>query len=77
MSTATADAKKRIVLPGARPGDVFDIQNKGGGHFTLVRLQRPELPPRKNREQVLKAMAEEPLHPRMSWEELRQLTREP
>lgn len=41
----TADNKKRMVVPDARPGDVFDYQRLGNGHFSLVRLERPT-PPR-------------------------------
>jgi len=77
MTTATADAKRRIVLPGAKAGDVFDIQKHGEGHSTPVRLQRLESPVRKSRKDVLRAIAEAPLRPTMSWYELRQITREP
>jgi hypothetical protein len=77
MTIATADAKRRIVLPGAKAGDIFDIQKHGEGQFTLVRLQRLEPPVRKSREDVLRAIAEDPLRPTMSWYDLRQITREP
>lgn len=41
MAIAIADAKKRVVLPTAKPGDVFDIQEQGEGRLLLVRLERP------------------------------------
>ena len=75
--TTTADSKKRIVLPTARPGDVFDVQRQGEGHFMLVRLARPEPKARLTRTQCLRAIGAAPLHPKMDWETLRELTREP
>ena len=77
MSATRADAKKRIVIPGARPGDVFDIQRQDDERYLLVRLQRPEAAPVKSREACLEAMAKSPLRLILSWEQLRQSTREP
>jgi hypothetical protein len=74
--TTKADSKKRIVLPTASPGDVFDIHDHGDGRLTLVRLARPEPKARLSRTQCLKAIADAPLHPKMDWAELRRLTRE-
>ena len=75
--TTTVDSKKRIVLPAARPGDVFDIQHHGEGRFTLQRLERPEPKARLTRAQCLQAIAAAPLHPKMDWATLRGLTRKP
>ncbi len=75
--TTTADSKKRIVLPAATPGDVFDIQRQGEGFYMLVRLARPEPQTRLTRTQCLKAISATPLRPTMDWETLRRLTREP
>lgn len=75
--TSRTDSKKRIVLPVAKPGDVFEIQDHGNGRFTLVRLARPEPTKLMTRAQCLKAIAAAPLHPGMDWETLRKLTREP
>ena len=77
MSTSTVDAKKRIVLPGGRPGDVFDIQQQAEGWFVLVRLEKPECGERLSKEACLAAMRQAPLRPTMAWEQLRALTREP
>lgn len=74
--TAKADSKKRVVLPKARPGDVFDVQDHGDGRFTLVLLARPEPKARLTKAQCLKAIAAAPLHPKMDWATLRRLTRE-
>jgi len=40
MAISTADTKRRVVLPTARPGDVFHIQSQGEGRLLLVRLER-------------------------------------
>ncbi len=39
--TVTADAKKRVVLPGAKPGDSFDLKIVGE-EFLLTRLKPAE-----------------------------------
>lgn len=75
--TTTADSKKRVVLPTASPGDVFDVQRFGDGQFMLVRLARPEPRARLTRAQCLRAIRAAPLLPKMDWEALRGMTREP
>lgn len=75
--TTKADSKKRVVLPTAKPGDVFDIQNDGEGRFLLIRLAPVKLKARMNRDQCIKAIAGAPLRPSMDWETLKAITREP
>jgi hypothetical protein len=75
--TTKADAKRRIVLPEAQPGDVYDIQKQRDGTYLLVKLERPKPRRRLSKEECLRAMDESPLQPTMSWEELASLTREP
>ena len=77
MSISIVDAKKRIVLPGGRPGDVFYIQQQAEGRLLLVRLEKPERTKRMGKGACLKAMRQAPLRPTMRWEKLRDLTREP
>ena len=77
MATSTADAKRRVVLPAARPGDVFDIQTQGEGRLLLVRLERPEPGPGMSMARCLEAIAAIPLQPKMTWDSLKALTREP
>jgi hypothetical protein len=77
MSTSTADAKRRIVLPAAKPGDVFEVQSLGEGRLLLVRLEQPAPVPPMSKSRSLAAMASAPLRPKMTWEALRALTREP
>ena len=76
MSTYTVDTKKRIVLPGGRPGDVFDIQQQTEGRFLLIRLEKPERSERMSKKACLEAMRKAPLRPTLTWEKLRELTRE-
>jgi hypothetical protein len=77
MSTSTIDAKKRIILPGSRPGDVFDIQQQEEGRFLLVRLEKPLRAKQMSRKACLAAMHKAPLRPTLTWEKLKELTREP
>lgn len=77
MTTTTAAKKKRVVISIARPGDVFDVQKQGEGRFLLVRLVRPQAKTGLSRRECLRAIAAAPLRPKISWAELRHLTREP
>jgi len=75
--TSTADSKKRIVLPTARPGDVFDICRLDESRFMILRLERPEPADRPTREQAVKAISAAPLRMKMDWDALKKMTREP
>jgi bifunctional DNA-binding transcriptional regulator/antitoxin component of YhaV-PrlF toxin-antitoxin module len=77
MSTSTVDAKRRVVLPAWKPGDIVDIQSQGEGRLLLVRLERPERAERMSKKACLEAMRRAPLRLTTKWEELRKLTREP
>jgi bifunctional DNA-binding transcriptional regulator/antitoxin component of YhaV-PrlF toxin-antitoxin module len=77
MATSKVDAKRRVVLPAAKPGDVFEIQSQGEGRLLLVRLELPEAGPRMSMARSLKAIDAAPLRPKMSWEALKAATREP
>ena len=37
--TTTADSRKRVILPAAKPGDRFDVQISPDGAFILRRLE--------------------------------------
>jgi hypothetical protein len=77
MAISTADAKRRVVLPAASPGDVFDIQSQGEGRLLLVRLERPKPAPGLSMARCLEAIAAAPLRPKMTWDSLKAMTREP
>ncbi len=74
--TVTADSKKRVVVPGARPGDVFICEQRDENHFWLARLNPPPPPKKKTRAQIRQAILHSRMQPMMSWDELRKLTRE-
>ena len=77
MAIARADAKKRVVIPGARPGDIFEIDSAGEGRYTLVRLERKLDRLRLSRDEAVRTISDYPLTPSLPWEELREVTREP
>ena len=72
-----ADTKGRVALPGAEPGDVFDVRRDGEERYVLVRLRQPATTPRMSRQECLEAISRSPLHPTLSWDEFRELTRKP
>ena len=74
--TLTADSKKRVVLPGAAPGDVFTCEKTKQG-ILLRHLYRPKPKKKMTKKQVLAAIRRWKYIPAMSWKELRKLTREP
>lgn len=76
MTITIADQKKRIVLPGANPGDVFDVQRSEDGRYELVKLIRPPVAGTRTAAEVEAALDSAPLTSRMSWEALKRLTRE-
>lgn len=77
MGTTRADSKRRIVIPGIRPGGPFPIQRQTDGRFLPVGLEPADAPPKMTREQCLEVMSKNPLNLRLTWEQVRQLTREP
>ena len=77
MAILTADAKRRVVLPAAKPGDAFDVQTQGEGRLLLVRLEPPKPEPRLSMDRCLEAIAAAPLRPKMTWDSLKAVTREP
>ena len=74
--TLTAEAKERVVLPGAAPGDVFTARRLAReccfGAFIAQKAKK-----KMTKKQVLAAIRRWKYIPAMSWEELRKLTRDP
>jgi hypothetical protein len=73
--TLTADSKKRVVLPGAAPGDVFACERKGP-ELILRRVHRAASQKKRTKQDVLKAIRNWKSVPKVRWEELRKITRE-
>lgn len=74
--TVKVDSKRRVVVPGVKPGEVFACEQQDENHILLVRLARPPLPAKKSRAEVRKALQNSKLKFESSWEELRTATRE-
>ena len=77
MKAVRADTKRHVVIPGARPGNIFDVQRRGEERFVLVRLHRSPEAPGMSREVCLDAMSRSSLNPTLLWEQLRRITLEP
>ena len=73
--TVTADTKKRVVIPGARAGDVFTCEDTPSG-IVLRRIYRAVEKKKLTKVQIRKAIQSWKYKPAMSWEELRSITRE-
>ena len=73
--TLTADSKKRVVLPGAAPGDVFACEQKGP-ELILRRVHRAVPRKKPTKREVLKAIQSWKSVPKIRWEDLRKMTRE-
>jgi hypothetical protein len=74
--TVTADAKRRVVVPGVKPGDVFACEQQDENRFVLVKLTLPPPARKKNRGEILRAIKQSKMSPAMNWEKLRALTRD-
>ncbi len=74
--TLTTDGKKRVVLPGAAPGDVFACEQTRDV-ILLRRVHRRLAQKKPTKAQALKAVRSLKFKPALSWEKLRALSREP
>lgn len=76
MKIAIVDAKRRLVLPGAIPGEAYAVHEAAPGQYELAKvIPAPRAKPTAKQLDSLFKVA--PLTPKLSWEELRSLTREP
>jgi hypothetical protein len=76
VKVATIDTKRRLVLPGAKPGEAYAVREIASGHYELAKVI-PAPPPKPTAEELDALFAAAPLTPKMRWEDLRSLTREP
>jgi hypothetical protein len=72
--TVTTDSKKRVVMPGAAPGDVFACQSTG--NEVILRRHREPARKRLRKAQALKAIRTWKSVPNIRWPDLRKMTRE-
>ena len=77
MKVQTIDTKRRLVLPGATPGECYSVREAAPGHYELTQV----IPaPRKRKPkpaEINALLASAALTPKMNSEQLRALTREP
>jgi hypothetical protein len=76
MKIVTIDTKRRLTLPGAVPGESYSVREVAPGHYELAKVI-PAPRPKPTPEELDALLASAPLSPKMDWEELRSLTREP
>jgi hypothetical protein len=74
MKVSTIDTKRRLVLPGATPGETYAVRETAPGHYELAKVI-PASRPKPTAKELDALLASAPLTPKMSWEELRSLTR--
>lgn len=77
MNTVRLDAMRKIEVPGGEPGDIYEIQEQGPGRIVLQRVEGSATRHNRTADEIIAAIKANPLTPRMSWEELRAMTREP
>jgi hypothetical protein len=72
--TLIADSKKRVVIPGAAPGDVFAVSETPQG-LLVKRVYQPRKPAKRIKQQVLEAIKKWKARHRVQRKELRKTTR--
>ncbi len=77
MKVQTIDAKRRLVLPGAQPGECYEVRVAGLGHYELTKVIPAPRAPKPDPAEIDALFASAALTPAMSSEQLRALTREP
>ena len=77
MKVQTIDSKRRLVLPGAIPGECYAVREAGAGHYELAKVIPAPKKPKPKRAEIDSLLASSALTPKMSWEQIRKLTREP
>lgn len=72
----TVDSKRRLILTGAKPGESYAVRQTTSGHYELAKVI-PAPKPKPTPEEFDALLVSAALTPKMGWEELRSLTREP
>jgi hypothetical protein len=76
LKITTTDQKRRIVLPGAKPGEVYAVRELAAGHMELSLMLPASKRKRRRRSEVEKLLNSAALSPQRSWNSLRKETRE-
>jgi hypothetical protein len=76
MKIATIDTKRRLVLPGAQPGETYAVRQAEAGHYELTKVI--PAPKKKPSARTIDALMQSAaLTPRLNSAQLRAITREP
>lgn len=76
MKIQSIDSKRRLILPGAEPGESYAVRQTANGHYELAKVI-PSPKAKTSSEELDALLVTAALTPRTSWEALRALTREP
>ena len=76
MKITMIDTKRRLVLPGAQPGETYAIWQDHAGHYELTKVIPAPKKDKPTARKIDALMQSAALTPKMSWEELRTHTRE-
>ncbi len=76
MIVSIVDTKRRLVLPGAKPGEAYAVREVASGNYELAKVNTVS-PSKPTPEELDVLLDTAPLTPKMRWEDLRSLTREP
>ena len=77
MRVRIVDSKRRIVLGAALPGQAFGVAEESDGRIVLTRLEPVRSTRQMSFDECRAAIEAAPLRPALSWDELREVTREP
>ena len=64
MKVMVADQKKRIVIPGAKPGEVFSVRPQNDGGFLCIRLVEASTAKAPSQTEVLERFEQSALTPK-------------
>lgn len=77
MKVQSVDSKRRLVLTGAQPGEAYAVRQTEVGHYELSKVIPAPRKKKPSPQQLDNLLATSGLTPKLDWEELRELTREP
>lgn len=77
MKIQTIDTKRRLVLPGATPGECYAVRESEPGHYELAKVIPAPKKPKPKPAEIDALLVSAALTPEMNWEQLRSITREP
>ncbi len=76
MKIQSIDSKRRLILPGAEPGESYAVRQTASGHYELAKVI-PAEKPKPSAEKLDALFRSAALTPKTDWESLRRQTREP